>query len=80
MAPSLHRPAQWRGPGMRTDELAAHYQAALTIAGILLGPSHDPRDAARPDAVDRRARPGNTNGGPGASRARRRASFVSVAG
>jgi hypothetical protein len=34
---TLHQPAQqWRGLAMRTDKLAVHYQAALTVAGILL--------------------------------------------
>jgi hypothetical protein len=27
---------QWHGLAMRTDKLAVHYQAALTLVGILL--------------------------------------------
>ena len=33
---SINRLKQWRGLAMRTDKLAVHYQAALTVAGILL--------------------------------------------
>ena len=32
----INRLKQWRGLAMRTDKLAVHYQAALTLAGILL--------------------------------------------
>ena len=32
----INRLKQWRGLAMRTDKLALHYQAALTLAGILL--------------------------------------------
>src|SRR4051794_37452716 len=32
----LNRLIQWRGLTMGTDRLALHYQAALTLAGILL--------------------------------------------
>ena len=32
----INRLKQWRGLAMRTDKLATHYQAALTLAGILL--------------------------------------------
>jgi transposase len=32
----INRLKQWRGLAMRTDKLAMHYQAALTLAGILL--------------------------------------------
>jgi transposase len=32
----INRLKQWRGLAMRTDKLAVHYQAALTVAGILL--------------------------------------------
>lgn len=32
----VNRLKQWRGLAMRTDKLAVHYQAALTLAGILL--------------------------------------------
>jgi transposase len=32
----INRLKQWRGLAMRTDKLAVHHQAALTLAGILL--------------------------------------------
>jgi transposase len=32
----INRLKQWRGLAVRTDKLAVHYQAALTLAGILL--------------------------------------------
>ncbi len=32
----INRLKQWRGLAMRTDKLAVHYHAALTLAGILL--------------------------------------------
>ena len=32
----INRLKQWRGLAMRTDKLAVHYQAALTLAGIQL--------------------------------------------
>lgn len=32
----INRLKQWRGLAMRTDKLAVHYQAALTVAAILL--------------------------------------------
>ncbi len=32
----INRLKQWRGLAMRTDKLAVHYQAALTLAGTLL--------------------------------------------
>lgn len=32
----INRLKQWRGLAMRTDKPAVHYQAALTLAGILL--------------------------------------------
>ena len=44
---TLHqRVKQWRGLTMRTDNLAVHYWAALTLAGSCSGPSHDPSDAS----------------------------------
>lgn len=32
----INRLKQWRGIAMRTDKLAIHYQAGITLAGILL--------------------------------------------
>jgi hypothetical protein len=36
VAERCNRLKQWRGLAMRTDKLAVHHQAALTLAGILL--------------------------------------------